>query len=301
MPKEITHWIIANRIHEQMAECPLKSCLSENIHMYYIGAVAFDTPYYLNGTHYSLFQDLASRLHGIKGENTFDPIIMMFRSYDEKIPWPDYAFLCGVITHIMIDSAFHPLVYYLTGDYNDPEPSLRSQAVISHRQWEAGLDLHLSEYFFIQDPGWLKRCLNSSKINQDELLDCLCMLYFMNSQACRRQVKKALESHANWMNKAARRSHYYLYKAASLLGKGRLDPVLASFYPAAIHREYYKQDFEYYHDGWGEQRIESIMDIEQRAIVSSLDLLGSWINLPDGEEAANFLKGLRGPSLETGV
>lgn len=301
MPKEITHWIIADRIHEHMGECPLKSCLSENIHMYYIGAIAFDTPYYLNGTYYSFFQALASRLHGIKGENTFEPIYMLLRSYDEIITRPVYAFLCGVITHIMIDSAFHPLVYYLTGDYNDPEPSLRSRAVVNHRQWEAGLDLHLSDNFFIQDPGWLKRNLNSAKINQDALLDCLCMLYFMNTQACRRQVKKALGSHANWMNNAARRWHYFLYKMANLLSQGRLEPVLASFYPSAIDRDYYKQHFEYYHAGWGEQRRESIMDIENRAIASSLDLLDRWSNLPDGEEAANLLEGIRGPSLETGV
>jgi len=301
LPKEITHWIIADRIHEQMGDCPLKSCLSENIHMYYVGAVAFDTPYYLTGSDQGFFQSLAARLHGIKGENTYDPIYMLFKSYPSEIPRPVFAFLCGVVTHIMIDSAFHPLVYYLTGDYNDPDPAAKNRAVVNHRQWESGLDIHMSDNFYIQDPGWLKRTLNSVQINQDELLDCLCMLYFMSSQACRRQVTKALTLHAGWLSNAANRPLYFLYKLASLFSGGRLKPVLASFYPTSINREYYRQEFIYHHAGWKEQRRESIMEIEQRAIASSLDLLMHWRKLPDSKEITVFLKGLRGPSLETGI
>jgi len=110
LPKEITHWIIADLIREQMEDCPLKACLSENIHMYHIGAVALDTPYYLTGSHQAFFQALASRLHGIKGENTYDPLYMLFKSFPGSVPRPVFAFLCGVITHIMIDSSFHYII-----------------------------------------------------------------------------------------------------------------------------------------------------------------------------------------------
>lgn len=301
MPKEITHWIIADRIHQQMEDCPLKTCLSENIYMYYIGAIALDTPYYLTGSYHNFFQALASRLHGIKGENTYDPIYMLVKSYPDTIPRPVWAFLCGVITHIMIDSSFHPLVYYLTGDYNDPEPVKRLGAVVNHRRWESGLDIHMSDNFYIQDPGWLKRTLHSTRIKEDELLDCFCMLYFMNTQACRPQVKKALTLHAAWMSNAANRLLYFLYKLANPFSQGRLKPILASFYPTSINREYYQQEFIYHHAGWKEQQRESIMGIENRAISSSLDLLMVWRNLPDSQELTMLLKGLRGPSLETGI
>lgn len=301
MPKEITHWIIADRIHQQMKDCPLKSCLTQNIHMYYIGAVALDTPYYLTGRNRGFFQALASRLHGNNGENTYDPVYRYFISYDREIPQSVYAFLCGVITHIMIDSAFHPLVYYLTGDYNDPDPELRSQAIVKHRQWEAGLDLHISETFFIQDPGWLRRTINSIKIDPDVLLDNLCMLYFSSPGACRSQVKRALHLHAHWTNNAASRPLFFLYKVANRLSRGSLSPVLASFYPAHIDREYYKQRFEYFHTGWGEQRQESLLEIEQRAITSSLDFLNNLQNMPTPSELSILFKGIRGPSLETGI
>lgn len=301
MPKEITHWIVADRIYRQMGDCPLKTCLTENISMYYIGSVAPDTPYYLAGKHHDLFQGLASRLHGINGENTYEPIYMSVKSYPSTIPRPVFAFLCGVITHIMIDSSFHPLVYYLTGDYHDKDPVKRLNAIANHRRWESELDIYMSDNFCIQDPGWLKRTLNDAGISRDELLDCLCLLYFMNPGACRRQVKKALTLHAVWTSNAANRPLYLAYKLAGLFSRGRLKPVLALFYPTRINREYYKQEFIYHHAGLNEQRSESIMEIEKRAIDSCLELLMAWKYLPGPEEIAIFLKGLRGPSLETGV
>lgn len=301
MPKEITHWIIADRIRKQMEDCALKTCLADNLNMFYFGAIALDTPYYLTGSDYGRFQALASRLHGTKGENTFDPIRIMLGAYPAEIPRPVLAFICGVVTHILIDSSFHPLVYHLTGDYNNPDPDERLKAVVNHRQWESGLDIHMSDNFGIQDSGWLKRALISAEKNQAMLLDCLCMLYFVNNQTCRRQVHKALNLHSNWMSNASNRQLYVLYKLANVFSRGRLKPLLASFYPPRIDREYYKQEFAYYHIGWKEHRRESILEIEQRAISASLDLLKHWSCLPDSEEIITFLKGLRGPSLETGV
>lgn len=301
MPKEITHFIVADRIYQQMEDCPLKTCLTENISMYYVGAVAPDTAYYLTGSYHDFFQSLASRLHGTNGENTYDPIYRMFQSYPSTIPRPVFAFLCGVITHIMIDSSFHPLVYYLTGDYYDKNPVKRLDAVANHRRWESGLDIYMSDNFCIQDPGWLKRTLNSAVINQNQLLDCLCLLYFMDPRAYRPQVKKALTLHAVWMNTAANRPLYSVYRLAGLFSRDRLKPVLALFYPTQINREYYKQEFIYHHAGLNEQRRESIMEIEKRAVDSSLELLMMWKYLPESQEITMFLKGLRGPSLETGV
>jgi hypothetical protein len=52
--------------------------------------------------------------------------------------------IIGMLTHMAADSCFHPLIYHETGNYFDPDPVKRTQAVQQHRQFETILDVYLA-------------------------------------------------------------------------------------------------------------------------------------------------------------
>lgn len=144
MPKEITHWIIADGVCEGLKGGPLGDAAIENPNCLMVGAVFHDALFYLPRNRGNLpFLAVADRLHGEKGEDTYRIIRdLAFAIKKSKKPGPLMAFLVGAASHIQADSLFHPLVFAMTGDYFDPDPIRKTKAVRAHRRLEALLDLY---------------------------------------------------------------------------------------------------------------------------------------------------------------
>ena len=69
MPKEYTHWVLAEKVLQNAPE-RIKRMLSRNRQLYYLGAVAPDTPYYyLFGKDRARFKNAADFLHGRNEKN----------------------------------------------------------------------------------------------------------------------------------------------------------------------------------------------------------------------------------------
>lgn len=303
MPKELTHWTIARHVFEQMDDSLIKSSIADHREMYFIGAIAPDTPYYLNGYYRPFFQSLAEYLHGVHGENTYKPLGGLFQRFPDKIPPPVMAFICGILTHIMIDGEFHPLVYYLTGDYHHTDPAARNRAIIWHRRLEAEMDLYYSRCFETIQPAFLSFCLERKKISDEELLDLLCMLYFNSDNKYRSQTGKAIKTQAGMLRRFNNRTLYLVYRLFNILSQGRLYPVLALFYPPEkqARLERFEKEFEYVHPWNGEKRRERLEDIEKRVISRSLRMFEQWAGAESGRELAAINSHMVGPSLESGM
>lgn len=121
---------------EAAARCP---------HALQLGAVFPDLPYYLAGSD-SLAREaalLGNRYHGENGEDTYELLRAMLRSLLEEDSPAHRAFLVGVASHLCLDAHFHPLVYFETGNYYDPDPARRTNAVRNHRRFEGLMDVVL--------------------------------------------------------------------------------------------------------------------------------------------------------------
>jgi hypothetical protein len=154
MPKEITHWQIAAQVAEGLKGGAIGDAAAANSNCLMLGAVFHDILFYLRGPGQTLpFLTLADELHGIRGEDTYEIIRNLTSAImTSKRPGPLMAFMTGLVSHIHTDFLFHPMVFYLTGNYFDPDPAKRTKAVQRHRRIEAMIDL-----LFCGNPGELKK------------------------------------------------------------------------------------------------------------------------------------------------
>ncbi|HWP97839.1 MAG TPA: zinc dependent phospholipase C family protein [Syntrophomonadaceae bacterium] len=303
MPKEMTHWTIAKKIFDSMDDSFIKSCIDHYQELFFIGAVAFDTPYYVTGRYHPLFQSIAQYLHGVHGENTFEPLVRAFKQYPESISEATMALLCGMLTHIMIDGEFHPLVYYLTGDYHHPNPAMRNRAMSSHRKLEAELDLYYTRNFELFQPGFLSHCLQHKRISDEELYPLLSLIYFDATQPYQNQIMQAIQTQARMLQRFTSRRLFHFYRVANFMSQGRLYPTLALFYPPIDQNtgERFRGEIEYVHPCDLEKRRERIEEIEKRAISRSLLILEQWAQASSGRDLVQWSDQMAGPSLETGL
>ncbi len=142
MPKEVVHWMVAERAAGLLASGPFGPALARCPNGLKLGAVFHDVLFYLRGEHPAGLKALPHRLHGSHGEDSFDLLRLqaahMFVRRGEPLPT---AFFVGLASHIFADAALHPMVYHLTGNYYDEDAERRTGAVRRHRGLEALLDM----------------------------------------------------------------------------------------------------------------------------------------------------------------
>jgi hypothetical protein len=146
LPKEITHWHIgvealkqSSRLHSKMKESELYEAA------FLLGAVSHDSPYYSD-----LFtpgaEDIAEYLHGRDGEDTFKVVRDIFsdgQACTRGYRYIHYYFALGLLSHIILDSVLHPVIYYVTGDYYSSSRRERARARTAHRNIESILELYI--------------------------------------------------------------------------------------------------------------------------------------------------------------
>lgn len=142
MPKEIVHWMVAERTAELLDGGPYSAALARCPNGLRFGAVFHDALFYLRGEHPAGLKALPHRLHGSHGEDSFELLRLqaahMHARRDQPLPT---AFFVGLASHIFADATLHPLVYYLTGNYYDTDERKRTAAVRRHRALECLLDM----------------------------------------------------------------------------------------------------------------------------------------------------------------
>ncbi len=138
MPKENTHIAFADKLLRSLNEGSLKETLKANLKEYYLGAIAPDIFFYHRE---EAKTDISAQLHGCNGERT-NPIILSM--LEDTLPGRDFAFAAGYMTHTVLDMTFHPVVYYLSGNYYDDDPKRQELARYRHRYIETTLDIILA-------------------------------------------------------------------------------------------------------------------------------------------------------------
>ncbi|MFH0878998.1 MAG: zinc dependent phospholipase C family protein [Lentisphaerota bacterium] len=147
MPKEITHWLLAERTAARLEGTRMGDAARRYPKVLKLGAIFPDLPYYLTGTGGLARQSqiVGNEYHGAHGEDTYTLLRTMLAGTMERASsTPELlAFLAGTACHLQADIAFHPLVYFMTGNYYDKDPSLRLRAIRNHRRLEGALDLYV--------------------------------------------------------------------------------------------------------------------------------------------------------------
>ncbi len=122
---------------------PMKAAANQYPEVLLLGAVFQDSLYYTDSADPDV-QSLPDIFHGTNKEdpyNLINSLISMYHDADTNRKEIILAFLLGATSHVFIDSTFHPLIYYFTGNYYDVCPLKRRAAIRKHREFEALLDL----------------------------------------------------------------------------------------------------------------------------------------------------------------
>ena len=146
MPKELSHWILAEKAAVYLKAGVVKEAVSNHPHFYYLGAVVYDCPFYAFGVENAQALRSAARLlHGVDGNDTYEPFRLFIQSFhrdDIEISAEALSFIAGAVTHLCGDVTFHPLVNYFSGNERSADRKKRPNPQRRHRRLEALLDLY---------------------------------------------------------------------------------------------------------------------------------------------------------------
>ena len=148
MPKENTHLYLVNSIMDAMEHAQVRVMLKENYVALCLGGIVPDTFFYSSNKD---VVRVGEELHGKDGERTnrltFELLDLARGHRCEKV----LSLAMGYISHCVFDMTFHPVIYYLTGNYYDGEAGRRDRAIYRHRLLETKLDSHVNNRFYLDD------------------------------------------------------------------------------------------------------------------------------------------------------
>jgi hypothetical protein len=302
MPKELTHWYIAENAALDLPDGEARRILNHRFKSdYLLGAVSPDTLYYGPSTSHS--REAADRAHGTHGENTY---AFLERFSDESSSDAAYAFLCGLLVHIAADSVFHPVVYYFCGTES-------SGAAATERHWifETRMDLFVRRNYPARR---YRDLLKTSSLSRKELIRLL-SLYFFGGASDRPVVgtdpESAIVLSRSVLRFARIQALFSSRAAAGTFGAAALlFPSVRRFLglsyvaQAGEETDAFARPINYRHPVAGDGETVSFEDLTVRAVRRAVPLfekLRHIFEIPDPSERLCLLSEFRGPSLETGL
>jgi hypothetical protein len=323
MPKEVSHWVLAERTLDLIEPGPARSAIEAHPHFYYLGAIIYDSPYYAFGVRNTdAFLSVVSRLHGVEAEDTFEPYRGFARSYDYEIPPEALSFFAGALTHYSGDVVFHPFVNHFSGKYDDNDPRERARAQGRHRGLEGLMDIYFSSIFAhdtghstrmgigagLRNRGRLRRTLDALSERREMIEEVVGRFYW--SEAMDIPVWDLLRRHAQIQRLFFKRLLGIPITIAGGMIGGGLWVVAATFYRSGIRRRarkdpettlpFFSSPVTFTHPNTGDVVKGSVEDLAARMTTMGADLINSYQKLSVRGEAVRFLRNENGLSLEYG-
>ncbi len=305
MPKELTHWHIAEKAFQHLkADSVLKQVISNHKNIYLAGAVIMDTPFYL------LYSKGKSAMYGLANQIHDTPFSSLnfakqsISPFLPKIPAPVLAFLLGALSHVHADASFHPLVYYFsgTGNGNDIEKSKTAQ--YRHHTLETYLDLYyLEKGLFLPKYFYFSRIFKQVEMDKTRFMAVLRQFFSIQHETEIQFLKKAINRHMllqhlfDWnLLKVA------LFSVNRLAGLN-MDHLVSSFYPIKKPKPNttFLNPFKYQNPVNGEHFCQTIDTIAKKAhhkIIKSFDIIEHHFSK---DTLPSAFDELIGPNLYTGL
>ena len=256
MPKELTHWILADRALAGLSDdSRLRELIRSHHDSYLGGAILPDTlMHHLRGPHARTALALATCFHDTAG-NSFAPLIRAEQRFPDGLPPATLACLLGVITHMQADIVFHPFVYALTG----------TAGIGRHYRLETDMDVH-----FLKGGTRLKVRLVAdlmSPATRSILVDTCTLLFDPDSLLPRQELEHALKLHCRYQRLYNRTFCKLAVRLAALLAGAPFSDQRHLFYPLAGLREdrFGEEAVEWRHPVSGELRLTSLEQLADEA------------------------------------
>jgi hypothetical protein len=211
---------------------------------------------------------------------------------DEARDAMDIAFILGYITHCALDMTFHPVIYYLSGNYYDVDPGKKAHAVYLHRHLETCLDRDLK---------------NTMRLHKIISVTCLKGLVFeeivsrdfrVRIKDIRRTLKKQITFNMLFTSRPA----YHLAKAAVQYGLIDDPARLGLFYADVADGECFPPLITMADLVTGQEGVTTLASLFTQAREKAVTMMGAAFSYWKGDIGREeLINAIPGQSLDTGM
>ncbi len=304
MPKEITHWTLAQKAYQEMdAGSALKPILSRHKHLYLLGAVIADTPFYrLIGKTGKLMNQVGKRIHD-NPDNGYEPAVRVINAYSPHPPDDVLALLLGFFAHVHADASFHPFVCHFSGSIVRGDKEERAQATIFHHTLESWLDIYYARESPLQNSGFFSEVLKNVEMEDEPLLKLLAILYSGGEPVEMSCVRETLICHALIQRLFDKRGVNRILELLNRIPGIDADVYRSSFYPLQKPdpSSMFLHPVSYQHPVTGETFQHTLRDLERKTIRDTLEICRLVEHHRNRSSLGEAFAGLKGPSLYTGM
>lgn len=293
MPKENTHLYFAHELLSQINQEQISSVIDKNPKPYYFGSVAPDSFYYSANAN---VRRISETLHGRDGQPTNEIIFTLLDEARQKKTEADLSFVFGYITHCALDITFHPMIYYLSGNYYDPDPRKANEAVYLHRHLETYLDAQVNQSYYFND------YVNFKVLRMLFFPHYISKTYHTTPREIERTLKRKSTVYSLLRNNFVLDVLYLFYRFIKHSSWSKFKMFLGIFY-GNLQRDnrIIPKTINYRDVVTGEPKITTIYDLFNEAGVLAVEMIAVAHSYYEGritrEEAAEVI---RGESLNTG-
>lgn len=292
MPKELTHWILADRVLAGLSpDSRLREIIGAHHSAYLGGAVLPDTLLHLfHGPHAATALALAHSFHDTVG-NSFAPLIQTERRFPDGLPPAMLACLLGVITHIEADIIFHPFVFALA----------ETDDAGRHYQIETDIDCYFLRKGIRPSARHLVDLISPD--TQKTLVNACVQLFDPEGALPPTVPEHALALHCSYQAKYDRTFWKLAVRLLSMAMGSPFREQRHLFYPLALSSASYRikdSASEWHHPVTGELQRSTIEELARDAVKRTIDLLtlietkGSLAVALQTRHGENLLTGLHG-------
>jgi hypothetical protein len=289
VPKENTHLLLINGVINAIDSEQIRTLMNANYESICFGSIVADTFFY--SANKDVVQ-IAEELHGKEGERTNG---LTFELLDHARHHRSEKVLCmsmGYISHCVFDMIFHPVIYYLTGNYYDKDTTKSDQAVYRHRLIETKLDNDINNKYYLDE------ILDENNKKVHEILEIIAVKYNITNGDLIKAYKKQIRINKCFRSGLIHRLIYLLSKLKILDYKN----ILPLFYPH-LHKDEIKMDeVVNYRDILSGRKIQrNLSDLLKAAEDESIKRINAaYAYYIDAIDRAGAMEIIRGESLDTG-
>lgn len=258
MPKELTHWILAEKALHGTEGSAAGAVIREHRKAYLAGAVLPDTLMHLfRGPHARIALDLAHRFHD-PPHNSYRPLVAAAEA--GPLPPPLLSCLLGVISHMQADIAIHPYVFALTG----------ASGIGEHYRLETAIDTAFLRRGHVPPARLMKELVTPA--TRVVLVKALGMLFDPEGKLPPQALEQALDLHCRFQGMYDRMRWKVV---AGVLGRICGPPLRNQrhlFYPMWGVGKDEPGPARWTHPASGKERTESVEELAEEAVRQTTEL-----------------------------
>ena len=206
-----------------------------------------------------------------------------------------------MLTHFVADSTFHPMVYYMSGNYFAEDPGEREKAVSRHRLFETAIDLWLDSADPLDYPSdlmylWRK----TGKAGQEAFEMIVRQFAHLDNKERRARFTKAWRNYRFLQTAFSWSTPWRVLAFYRRFGHPSVEKYEALFYPQSLNLSFFDSSLEWLHPVTGAPHSMTLQELYEASVEKVITLFDR-LNTQSIENWPRLLRALPPLSLDSGL